>query len=76
MVAPAILRRPDVERLTQLSKASIYRLMAAGRFPAAIRLGERAVAWRATEIEAWIASRPRSHGDGIDPAAGKRGGAS
>ena len=72
MTAVAILRRPDVERLTQLSKATIYRLMAAGRFPAAIRLGERAVAWRATEIEAWIADRPRSHGDGPGHDRGKR----
>ena len=57
MVAPAILRRPDVERLTQLSKASIYRMMAAGQFPPPIRLGARAVAWKAAEIDKWLASR-------------------
>ena len=61
MVALAILRRPEVERRTQISKASIYRLMAAGQFPTAIKLGERAVAWRASEIDAWLASRPRVH---------------
>ena len=31
-VATAILRRPDVERLTQLSKATIYRLVKSGEF--------------------------------------------
>ena len=30
-IATAILRRPDVERLTQLSKATIYRLVKSGR---------------------------------------------
>ena len=68
-VATAILRRPDVERLTGFSKASIYRLMASGEFPTPIRLGVRAVAWRASDIEAWLASRdPVSY----DRAASKR----
>ena len=58
-----ILRRRDVERLTLLSKASIYRLMQLGMFPTPLKLGQRAVAWRADEIHAWIASRPRATGD-------------
>ena len=57
-----ILRRPEVERLTRLSKASIYRKMRTGTFPLPLKLGERAVAWRAEEIYDWIASRPRSLG--------------
>ena len=36
-----ILRRPEVERQTQLSKASIYRQMHAGNIP------EAGAAWRA-----------------------------
>ena len=64
MTAVAILRRPEVERLTGFSKASIYRLMAAGEFPTPIRLGVRAVAWRARDVEAWLASRaPVSYDD-------------
>ena len=58
-----ILRRRDVERLTLLSKAGIYRLMRLGMFPIPLKLGQRAVAWRADEIHAWIASRPRATGD-------------
>ena len=42
---------------TGLSKASIYRLIKADDFPAAIRLCSRAVGWRAEQIYEWIASR-------------------
>ena len=58
-----ILRRREVERLTLLSKASIYRLMQMGTFPMPLKLGQRAVAWRTDEIHEWIASRPRAMGD-------------
>ena len=58
-----ILRRPEVERLTLLSKANIYRQMQMGTFPMPLKLGQRAVAWRADEIHEWIASRPRATGD-------------
>ena len=55
-----ILRRPEVERQTQLSKASIYRQMHAGTFPKPVQLGERAVGWRSSEIDEWLASRERA----------------
>ena len=59
-----ILRRREVERLrlTRLNKASIYRRMRTGTFPLPLKLGERAVAWRADEIHDWVASRPRALG--------------
>ena len=40
-----VLRLPAVMERTGLSKASIYRLIKASDFPAAIRLGCRAVGW-------------------------------
>ena len=43
-------RRRDVERRARLSRASIYRKLRSGTFPLPVRLGERAVAWRADEI--------------------------
>lgn len=58
-----ILRRRQVERLTQLSKASIYRQVKMGTFPMPLKLGPRAVAWLADEVYEWIASRPRATGD-------------
>ena len=53
-----ILRREEVERLTRLSRGSIYRQMQRGMFPMPLKLGQRAVAWRAAEIHEWLASRP------------------
>ena len=56
-----ILRRHEVERLTSLSKPSIYRLLKSDEsFPRPIRLGRRAVGWREDEIAAWLASRERA----------------
>lgn len=53
-----LLRRPDVERETGLSRTSIYRQMDEGSFPRPLRIGRRAVAWRASQIDAWKSSRP------------------
>jgi len=52
-----LLRRPEVERLTGLSRSSIYRLMAAGAFPRPKRSGLQAVAWPASVISHWIETR-------------------
>jgi prophage regulatory protein len=52
------LRRPEVERETGLSRTSIYRQMDEGTFPRPRRIGRRAVAWPASEIASWKASRP------------------
>ena len=54
-----ILRRREVERATRLSKATLYRMMRRGEFPAPIRIGRRAVAWRRREAEEWVATRER-----------------
>lgn len=55
-----LMRRPEVERETGLSRSSIYRLMDEGKFPRPRRTGYRAVAWPSAEIDAWKASRPFS----------------
>lgn len=52
-----LIRRPEVTHRTGYSKASIYRLMLTSQFPQAVKLGQRAVAWRESEIDDWIASR-------------------
>ncbi|MBU3625811.1 AlpA family phage regulatory protein [Polynucleobacter sp. JS-Safj-400b-B2] len=49
-----LLRRSDVERMTSLSKTSIYNLINDGEFPAPIRLLDNKVAWVQTEIQEWI----------------------
>ena len=53
-----LLRRPEVERETGLSRSSIYRRMDEGSFPRPRRTGRRSVAWPQAEIEAWKAACP------------------
>ena len=53
-----LLRRREVEELTGLSRASIYRLKRDGRFPAPVRVSDTAVRWKASDITIWIQSRP------------------
>ena len=60
MLEQRILRCAEVTRRTSLSKASIYRQMHAGTFPRPVKLGERAVGWRAVEINEWLDSRERA----------------
>ncbi|HZW11910.1 MAG TPA: AlpA family transcriptional regulator [Noviherbaspirillum sp.] len=47
-------RLPAVAAQTGLSKSEIYRRIKAGSFPKPLKLGARAVAWPAAEIEAWV----------------------
>ncbi|MBU3261729.1 AlpA family transcriptional regulator [Roseovarius sp. PS-C2] len=54
---PKTLRRPDVERITGLSRSTLYAMMAEGEFPKPIKLGKRAVGWRESDIAAWLESR-------------------
>jgi len=53
-VEPQIFYRPEVEQLCRISRATIYRLVAAGKFPAPIRVGFRRVAWRRQDLEDWL----------------------
>ena len=56
----ALVRRRQVEQLVQLSRSTIYACVKAGTFPAPISIGARAVAWRLSDVEAWIEARPLS----------------
>lgn len=51
-----ILRRPEVEARTGLSRSTIYAMMAAGAFPVPIKLGTRAVGWPEAELTDWLES--------------------
>ena len=53
-----LLRRRDVERITGMSRASIYRLMQDGDFPRPVKIGSTAVRWKQSDIVAWIESLP------------------
>ena len=53
-IAPAFFRIADVLRLTALSRATLYRRIADGRFPAPVHLGGRACGWTPAALQAWI----------------------
>ncbi len=53
-LADALLRIATVTQATGLSSATIYRKLAAGAFPAPIRLGARCTRWKAADVRAWI----------------------
>ncbi|MCY1371273.1 Prophage CP4-57 regulatory protein (AlpA) [compost metagenome] len=58
--ANRLVRIKAVEELTGLKKSALYELIAAGRFPRQVRLGDGKcppVAWVLSEVEAWIAGR-------------------
>lgn len=59
-MANTVLKLPAVQEKTQLSRSSIYRMEAEGKFPKRIHLGDgHAVAWYLDEIDQWLANRPR-----------------
>lgn len=47
----------EVMARTAMSRASIYKAIREGRFPAQIKIGERASAWDSALVDAWIAER-------------------
>jgi len=50
----AILRRRQVEQEVGLKRSTIYQRMQEGTFPRPIRFSERAVGWRASDIELFL----------------------
>ena len=64
---PIILRLPDLMEYLSLGRSAIYGLLNDDpEFPARIRLSKRAVGWRRTDIDEWVATRPPI--PGIEPA--------
>lgn len=52
-----LLTLKEVRTLIPYTPQHIYRLERAGKFPRRRKLGDNRVAWRLTDIEAWIVSR-------------------
>lgn len=55
-----LMRLSEVRGVVGYSRTTIYRKMSTGEFPLSVRLGEKAVAWRESDVQAWIASRQPS----------------
>lgn len=54
-----LLRLPEVQKRTGLSRSAIYQRITAGTFPRSVSLGPRAVGWPENEILDWIEARIR-----------------
>ena len=52
-----ILRLPEVCKTTGLGRSMVYQLEAAQRFPARVRISDRAVGWVEEEVQGWLAER-------------------
>jgi prophage regulatory protein len=50
-----LLSLNEVRSATSLGRTTIYLMMKAGQFPKAVRLSARRVAWKASDIQCWIA---------------------
>jgi prophage regulatory protein len=54
---PLVLRKKQVLEAIGLSASTIFALQKAGKFPAPIRLSQRATGWLSADIERWIEAR-------------------
>lgn len=61
-----LLRLPDVMDRSGLKRSTIYLRVRQGRFPRQIQLGDpHVVAWRETEITAWVNAQIAAAGAAI-----------
>ena len=58
-----LLNKQDVLARLGFKTSTLYRLMRLGEFPQPIRIGPRIVRWPESEIEAYLADRPRATGE-------------
>lgn len=56
-VSDRLLRRPEVEHKTGLSRSAIYEGIKNGEFPEPVRISNNAVAWLCSEVDEWINQR-------------------
>jgi predicted DNA-binding transcriptional regulator AlpA len=59
--APQLLRLADVKARTGLSRTTIYRFIADGKFPQNFPIGARAVAWLESDITQWIVDHANAY---------------
>jgi prophage regulatory protein len=52
-----LILHSDLKRLVPLSRTTMWRMERRGEFPRRISISDRRVAWRRSEIEAWLKRR-------------------
>lgn len=65
-----LLRLKQVIDLIPVGRSTIYDWMARDAFPKALNLGGGIVAWRESEVLAWIADRPIASNDSPGVSSG------
>ena len=55
-----LIPRKTVEKLSGLSRATIYRLIKSGKFPRPLSIGTGSVRWRQSDVIAWQQSLSQS----------------
>ena len=53
-----VLRPREAARYVGVSRATIDRWRKAGKFPKALQLGDQAIGWRRSDLDAWLNERP------------------
>jgi prophage regulatory protein len=53
-----MVRLPEVSELVGLGSSTIRAKVAEGPFPTPVRIGARAIAWRLSDVEQYLAERP------------------
>jgi prophage regulatory protein len=56
---PVIINKKQLALIVPYSPQHILRLEKSGKFPKRIKIGERRVGWRLSDVEAWLAERMR-----------------
>lgn len=56
--ADRLLRAKTVQYRIGVGNSKFYELLKDGIFPPGVRIGERSVGWRESDVDSWIASRP------------------
>jgi prophage regulatory protein len=66
--ASRILRLKAVLERTGLSRSTLYRKIEGGTFPVQVRISERCIGWRESDVERWLVEPARyRRAQGSDP---------
>ena len=57
--AHRLLRLAEVVAMLGIGRTSVYNYIAAGSFPAPVKVGEKSVRWKLTEVLAWRSRRSK-----------------
>ena len=56
-MSSGLLTSRQLQELLQISRATFYRWLDAGKLPQPIKLTDRSFRWRAEDVDEWLASR-------------------